>query len=97
MKISELGILLEKSRNLIAKKIKEILNHNDGVIKLTEEQSKKMEYHTTYQVVEIGLSDKVSKGVYIKVDGGTLYSFDILSTDYMYAILHNVGEIVGVH
>lgn len=96
MKIIDIAVKYEEVRNLIAQKMQEILKQNDGVLKLTEEQSKKMEYYTTSKVVEIGLSENVSKGVYIKVDGGMLYSFDILSTDNMYAMLNNVGEIVGV-
>lgn len=96
MKIIDIAVKYEEVRNLIAQKMQEILKQNDGVLKLTEEQSKKMEYYTTSKVVEVGLSENVSKGVYIKIDGGTLYSFDILSTDNMYAMLNNVGEIVGV-
>lgn len=56
-------------------------------ITLNENQTADLKYDTNYEIMEIGKSDRVSKGIYIKTKKGVVIAFSVLPIFIQYNIV----------
>lgn len=96
MGILEIKNNLKEVRSAIADKVKEILNENDGVIHFTDEEIDDLRSYTEYHIVEMGLSDDIMGGIYLKIPNKynniCTMAFEVINTDYKWNLLTFLEE-----
>ena len=79
-------------RTAIFNKVKNIISNEGGKITFDEDETKVLKLYTSHNIVEMGISERVSGDVYIKTDKGVLTAFDCLNMEYQYNVLCSLTD-----
>lgn len=96
MGVLEIKDKLKEVRSAMADKVREILIENNGVIHFTDKQIDDLRCYTEYHIVEMGLTDSIMGGIYLKITNKynniCTMAFEFINTDYKWNLLSYLDE-----
>lgn len=97
-KMDEISVMYADLQKKISNEMKSIVKkvgtdcEGGKKITLNENQTADLKYYTNYEITEIGNSERVSKGIYIKTTKGVVTAFCVLPTDIQYNIVSRLNK-----